>query len=80
MSNIFNSFSQISTITNSTVFPVVENGLTRQATGQDLRQFVGQGEPGQGVPVGGAEGVLDCTPGAASGIPSVCNSSGPRSL
>lgn len=41
MSNIFTSFSQISTLTDTTVFPVVENGLTRRATGQDLKDFIG---------------------------------------
>jgi hypothetical protein len=37
MSNIITSFSQISTITDATVFPVVENGLSRRATGQEVQ-------------------------------------------
>jgi Collagen triple helix repeat (20 copies) len=41
MSNLFNSFNSISTVTNTTVFPVVENGQARKATGLDIKNFVG---------------------------------------
>jgi len=41
MSNLFNSFNSISTVTDTTVFPVVENGQARKATGLDIKNFVG---------------------------------------
>ena len=41
MSNLFTRFNQVSTLTEATVFPVVQNGQTRKATGLDLKNFVG---------------------------------------
>ena len=41
MSNLFNSFNSISTVTDTTIFPVVENGQPRKATGLDVKNFIG---------------------------------------
>jgi hypothetical protein len=41
MSNLFTAFGAVSTITDTTVIPVVENGLTKKATGQDLKDYIG---------------------------------------
>jgi hypothetical protein len=64
MSNIFTSFSQISTLTDTTVFPVVENGLARRATGQDIKDFIGTVVGPTGAT--GAEGIQGAT--GAEGI------------
>lgn len=77
MSNLFNSFSQVSTLTEATVFPVVQNGQTRKATGLDFKNFVGgvlgaNGATGATGPAG-----LDGATGAA-GVDGATGSTGPQ--
>ena len=40
MSNIFNSFNSVSTLTDATVFPVVQDGQSRKATGQNVKDYI----------------------------------------
>ncbi len=40
MSNLFNSFNSVSTLTDATVFPVVQDGQQRKATGQNIKDFI----------------------------------------
>jgi len=81
MSNLFNAFGAASTITDTTVIPVVENGLTKKATGQDLKDYIGTviGPTGATGPEGvageigatgatGPEGVTGATGPAGVGI------------
>jgi collagen type VII alpha len=81
MSNLFNAFGAASTITNTTVIPVVENGLTKRATGQDFKDYIGTviGPTGATGPEGiageigatgatGPEGVTGATGPAGVGI------------
>ena len=70
MSNLFNSFSSVSTLTDATVFPVVQNGQTRKATGQDLKNYIGSIPGASGAGTAGATGAtgpagLDGATGAA---------------
>ena len=82
MSNLFNSFSQVSTLTETTVFPVVQNGQTRKATGLDLKNFVGgvlgsNGATGATGPAGldGATGAQGST--GANGVDGATGATGP---
>ena len=75
MSNIFTSFSQISTITDTTVFPVVENGLTRRATGQDLKNYVGTLPGASGVDSAGATGAT-----GPAGVDGATGATGPAGV
>jgi hypothetical protein len=78
MSNLFTAFGAVSTITDTTVIPVVENGLTKKATGQDLKDYIGTviGPTGATGPEGldgatgpqGATGDLGATGPAGAGI------------
>jgi hypothetical protein len=83
MSNIITSFSQISTITDATVFPVVENGLSRRATGQDLKNYIGSLPGASGAGTAGATGAtgpagVDGATGAAgaTGLPGATGAAG----
>ena len=61
MSNIFNSFGAVSTLTDATVFPVVQNGQTKKATGADLKSFIGS------IGASGAGGVGATGPAGVDG-------------
>ena len=79
MSNLFNSFDQVSTLTEATVFPVVQNGQTRKATGLDLKNFVGGvlGADGATGPAG-VDGATGATgPAGTSGVDGATGATGP---
>ena len=76
MSNLFNSFNQVSTLTEATVFPVVQNGQTRKATGLDLKNFVGGvlGQDGATGPAG-VDGATGAT--GPAGVDGATGATGP---
>lgn len=76
MSNLFNSFNQVSTLTEATVFPVVQNGQSRKATGLDLKNFVGGvlGQDGATGPAG-VDGATGAT--GPAGVDGTTGATGP---